>query len=142
MEPKKRQRHVKVGAMSYALMVRLMLDGELSIRELAEQTGLHSVTVGQYTREMHRAGACYICAWQQDRRDRDTIRIYKIGVGKDAKRRKLSDRERQRRHREAKAGRIASVFLLGAAQARVRGPLGFEDAAPGPQGIPSVSGEG
>lgn len=124
-----RKKQIKVGAIAYANMVKLMLDGELSIRELAEQTGLHPVTVGQYTREMHRLGACHICAWQPDTRDRDSIKIYKIGSGKDAKRRKLSAAERQRRHREGKKGRIASIFLVGAVPSRVRGQDGSEDAS-------------
>lgn len=109
------RRVVKVNALSYAHMVRLMIDGLYTIEEIAEQTGLHYVTVCQYARELHRAQAAHICAWQPDARDRDALKIYKIGLGKDVKRRKLSSKERQRRHRAAKAGRISSVFSFGTA---------------------------
>ena len=113
------RRVIKVNALSYAHMVKLMLEGLYTVKEIAEQTGLHYVTVCQYSRELHRVGAAHICAWQPDARDRDAIKIYKIGEGKDAKRRKLSASERQRRHRAGKAGRVTSVFLLGATPERV-----------------------
>lgn len=117
----KRRRVVKVGAISYAHLVKLLLDGIWTNKELAEQTGLHYVTVCQYTREMHRAKAVYICEWQQDIRDRDSVRVYKIGTGKDKARRRLSAAERQRRHRESKRGKVSSVFALGTTPPRVRG---------------------
>lgn len=108
-----RRKIVKVNAIAYANLVKLMMEGVYTMQELAEQTGLHYVTVCQYTRELHRLGAAHICAWQPDSRDRDAIKIYKIGAAKDKSRRRLSASERQRRHREGKKGRIASVFLLG-----------------------------
>jgi len=37
--------------------------------------------------------------WGQDRMQRDSLKIYKLGTGFDAKRFRLSDRERQRRYR-------------------------------------------
>lgn len=107
-------RVIKVNALAYAHMIRLLLDGLYTLQEIAEQTGLHYVTVCQYTRELHRVGAAHICSWQTDRRDRDALKIYKIGLGSDAKRRKLSAKERQRRHREGKLARVNSVFALGA----------------------------
>lgn len=91
---------IKVNAMAYAHMVELMLDGTHSCQELARATGLHYVTVLDYTRAMHRAGAAHICAWEKDKRGRDLIKVYRIGRGRDAKRHKLSARERSARYRE------------------------------------------
>lgn len=110
----KRKKLIKVNAIAYANLVKLMQEGVYTAQELAEQTGLHYVTVCQYARELHRVGAAHICAWQPDTRDRDATKIYKIGPDKDKPRRRLSASERQRRHREAKRGRIPSVFALGA----------------------------
>lgn len=129
-----RRRIVKVGAISYAQLVKLLLDGLYTTRELAEQTGLHYVTVCQYTRELYRAKAVYICDWQPDTRDRDCLKIYKIGTGKDKLRRKLSAKERQRRHRQAKRGKGFSLSTLGAISSGVRGEDGASVAdsqAPG-----------
>lgn len=94
-----RRKQVKVGAVLYARMVEMMLHGTFSCQEMAEETGLHYVTVLEYTRELHRAGAAHIAHWDKDNRGRDVIKIYKIGKGKDAKREKLSQAERQARQR-------------------------------------------
>lgn len=91
---------IKVNAMAYAHMVELMLDGTHSCQELARATGLHYVTVLDYARAMHNAGACHITAWEKDRRGRDLIKVYKIGRGRDAKRQRLTTQERTARYRE------------------------------------------
>lgn len=93
------KRLVKLNALAQANLIKLLLEGTYNCRELAEQTGLHYVTVLQYTRELHRAGAAYICMWDTDCRGRALIKIYKLGEGKDAKRSKLTPAERQARHR-------------------------------------------
>lgn len=103
----KKQRQIKMGAISYAKMVRLLLEGEYSCLELAELTGLHYVTVLQYTRELHRAGAAHISEWRKDKLDRDNVKIYKIGHSFDMKRARVSDREKARRYRvRKKAGLV------------------------------------
>lgn len=89
----------KINAFTQGVLIELMLDGLYDCHELAERTGLHYVTVQGYCRELHRAGACYIDHWNADSRDRDTIKIYKIGRGTDAVRRKLTSAQRQARSR-------------------------------------------
>jgi len=120
---------VKINALTQARLVRLLIDGERDCRELAEETGLHYVTVLHYCRELHKAGAVHICAWHQDVRGLETLRIYKIGVGKDVKpRRKLSDVERQRRYRHSLKARQTALVTAGVArfvQSR-NGQLRFE----------------
>lgn len=105
----KRKRIIKINAFTQAKLIEALLDGVYTCVELAEMTGLHYVTVLQYTRELHRAKAAHICGWEKDSRGRDVIKIYKIGRGGDAKREKLSGAERQARLRAAKKGR-ADVF--------------------------------
>jgi hypothetical protein len=81
-------RQVKMGAVSYGAMCELMCEGIYSCAEMAEMTGLHYVTVLQYTREIHKAGAAHIASWETDSRGRECVRIYKLGRGVDAKRKK------------------------------------------------------
>lgn len=104
-------RQVKINAYSYAQLIKLMFEGTYNCQELANETGLHYVTVLQYTRELYRAGAAHICAWEKDIRGRDVIKVYKLGPGKDAKREKMSKAERQRRSR-AKKQTLALTRLL------------------------------
>lgn len=92
----------KINAMTQARLIEAMLDGTLTCQELAEHTGLHYVTVLQYTRELHKAGAAHICQWEADSRGRHLIRVYKIGRGKDAKRPRMTSAQRQARTRQAK----------------------------------------
>jgi predicted ArsR family transcriptional regulator len=93
---------IKINALAQAQLIKLLLDGVYTCHELAEQTGLHYVTVLQYTRELHAAGAAHICAWEKDGRGRDAIKVYKIGEGKDAKRKKMTGAQRQAKSRERK----------------------------------------
>lgn len=99
MNPPRNKKIVKINAISQALLIKAMLDGMLNCQELAEETGLHYVTVLQYTRELHAAGAAHIAYWEKDLLGRDAIKVYKIGVGKDAKRERMSRAERAARYR-------------------------------------------
>lgn len=90
---------IKVNAMAYAQLVKLLLEGTYNCTELAQLTGLHYITVLQYTRELHRAGAAFISSWDKDSRGRDIVKIYRLGVGKDARRQSKTQAERQARYR-------------------------------------------
>ena len=89
----------KVNAMSQAQLIKLLLDGDRTCAELAEESGLHYVTVLDYTRALHKAGAVHIARWDKDIRGRDVLKIYKLGAGKDAKRQRLTSAQRQERVR-------------------------------------------
>ena len=93
---------IKINAIAQAQLIKLLLDGVYTCHELADQTGLHYVTVLHYTRELHFAGAVHICAWQKDGRGRDAVKIYKIGEARDAQRKKMSAAQRQAKSRTKK----------------------------------------
>lgn len=114
MTPPRKQ--IKVGALTYAQLVLHMLEGVHNCQELADLTGLHYVTVLQYARELHAAGAAHICAWEKDGRGRDSIKVYKIGAGKDKKRERMTLAERQARQR----GKRNAIGLIGATAGRLR----------------------
>lgn len=114
---------IKVNAMSQAQLIKLLLDGTHTCYELAEATGLHYVTVLHYCRELHKVGAAHIHMWEKCPRGRDLLKVYKLGPGKDAKRRTMSAADRQRRYRERlKQARMNQVLTGNAA---------FEQAANG-----------
>jgi len=99
----KGKRIVKINTITQAHLIKLLLEGIYTCQELADETGLHYVTVLQYTRELHRVGAAHICAWEKDVLGRDLLKVYKLGEGKDARRKKLTMAQRQARYR-AKRG--------------------------------------
>lgn len=89
----------KINAIAQAQLIKAMIDGTHTCKELATHTGLHYVTVLQYTRELHAAGAAHICCWEKDSWGRDSIKVYRVGEGMDAKRQKMTVAERQARRR-------------------------------------------
>jgi len=107
---------IKVAPHTYARLIEAMLDGVYTCSELAEHTGLHYVTVLEYTRELHRKGACHIDHFEKDLRGRDCVKVYRIGRGKDAKRQKLSGSERQRRTRAKRRELMLNHVTAGTAQ--------------------------
>lgn len=115
-KPPKKKRIIKINAILQAKLIEAMLDGTLTCMELAEETGLHYVTVLQYTRELHRAGAAYIDHWEKDVRGRDLIKVYKIGRGKDAKRYKMTAVQRQAAYRAKKKTAAMVAAMSGVTQ--------------------------
>lgn len=105
----KGKRLIKINAITQARLIKLLLDGDLTCQELAEETGLHYTTVLRYTRELYLVGACFIQHYEKDRRGRDNSKVYKLGVGRDATRSKLTGAQRQARVRE----RRRTAQLLG-----------------------------
>ena len=101
---------VKVNAMSFAHLVKLLLDGTRTADELAEESGLHKQTVYIYTRQLHSKKAVFIADWEQDRLVRDCKPIFMIGCKPDAKRHKLSPAERAANYR-ARKNKIATPRL-------------------------------
>ncbi len=102
---------IKINAILQAQLIKLLLEGTYTCQELADMTGLHYVTVCQYTRELHRAGAAHISGWEKDNRGRDLAKIYKLGEGKDKPRQKKTQAERQIAYR-AKKKQIKIMELL------------------------------
>jgi predicted ArsR family transcriptional regulator len=122
---------IKVNAMSQAQLIKLLLDGTHTCYELAEATGLHYVTVLHYCRELHKAGAAHIHMWEKDSRGRDLLKVYKLGNGKDPKRRKMSSAERQQKYRDKKkhAQMVQVTTGNGEYEPRANGRIGYKVAS-------------
>jgi predicted ArsR family transcriptional regulator len=121
----------KINAVTQARLIKLLLEGVYTCDQLAEETGLHVVTVYQYTRELHRFGAAHIASWEKDSRGRDVIKVYKLGAGRDAKREKLTPAQRQARTREKRKAQELAQVMAGSARyvQAANGRLRFEVAA-------------
>jgi len=111
-----KKRCIKINAITQADLIAHMIEGIHSCQGLADLTGLHYVTVLQYTRELHRTGAAHIASWEKDVRGRDSVKVYKLGKGKDAKREKLSSIERQARVRARKKAHNMAKVMAGTAR--------------------------
>lgn len=96
----------KVNALSFSILVKLLMEGTRTCYELAEETGLHVLTIYDWTREMHRQGIIHICMWEGE--GRASTRIFKFGPGKDAPR---PIKERSRIHAEYRSRKKAIQIL-------------------------------
>ena len=108
---------MKVNAMSYAHLVKMLMEGTRTADELSEETGLHKNTIYQYTRELHKVNAVHIACWEQDALGRDCKPVFMIGAKPDAKRHKLTALQRSTNYRaRKKIGARASLngWLQGA----------------------------
>lgn len=114
MAPRKPRRQVKVNALTQAQLIKLLLEGTYNCRALAEMTGLHYITVLQYTRALYAAGAAHISSWDQDSRGRESIRVYKLGPGQDAKRNVRTPAEVKAAYRGRQRAKLISDVLAGA----------------------------
>ena len=91
---------MKVGAMSYAKLIRYLMEGTLTCNELAIATGLHPLTVYQYTRALHKERVIHIAFWEGEGRSK--TKIYMLGNKPDAKRIKKDRSVISREYRERK----------------------------------------
>ena len=79
------KRTTRVNALAFSIMIKSLLDGGYTAKELAETTGLAIATVRDYVNYMHKAGAVYISGWDQDDCGRHKARQYTLGEGIDMK---------------------------------------------------------
>jgi len=95
-----------INAHCYALMIKLLMDREISRSQIMEETGLHQVTVSRYVAQLHRVGVIYISSWQRDVRGKCWVPFYAMNLDgmKDAKRpKKMTVAERSARYRQKQA---------------------------------------
>lgn len=98
----------KMNAIAYCNLIKLLMEGTRSCTELANETGLHVLTVYQYCKEFHKQGLIHIASWEYNDYNRPSIKIYMWGKGKDATRATMSRAEAHRR-RKARASAMARV---------------------------------
>jgi predicted ArsR family transcriptional regulator len=104
---------IKVNAMSYAKLIKELHDGPYSFQELADNTGLHYHTVREYVNCLHRERLVHIALWEKDRLGRDCKPLWVFGRSKDKKREKMTQAERQARHRSKKRGLASPLHMMG-----------------------------
>lgn len=131
------KRQVKLGAMSFAKVLRALTDGPSSAQEMQEATGLSLETLHNLMRALRKEKLAHIGSWEKDALGRDTIRIYRLGAGQDAPRRKKTKAQIARECRQRKL----EQKMRAAFQPVVLSPVPVGDA-PLVNGVPARDGEG
>jgi hypothetical protein len=81
---------VRLGALSMAKVTRALLEGPCSVPELQVVSGLSTNTLHEYMRALRKEQVVHICAWEKDATGRESVRVFKLGAGKDRPRGKKS----------------------------------------------------
>lgn len=96
----KNKKVTKIGALTLTNLLANLMHGDMTCKELAEETGLHYSTVLNYTRAMHKGGVVHITRWEKCSDGRCKIKIYKLGKNKDAKKQLVTRIEQRKRYKE------------------------------------------
>lgn len=107
----KKQR--KVSHIALAKTLRMLLEGPVTAHEVAEETGIHIVTAQEWMRSLRKEQAVHISGWLPDGLGRDATAVYSAGKGKDKPRHKLTQAQRQARHRAKKKQLALDKLILG-----------------------------
>ena len=94
------KRKVPVNHYTLLNLIEALQNGVYSMTELAEESGLHYHTVRNFCKLAHARKMIQICMWEKDTRGRDMIKIFKWGKGTDAKRTKISSKDRTKAYRD------------------------------------------
>lgn len=96
---------VRLGPLSVAKVMRALLDGPCCVRELQQTSGLSTATLHAYMRALRKEGVVHISGWEKDATGRESLRIFKLGPGRDVARQRkpkaLVARECRKRKQEA-----------------------------------------
>lgn len=91
---------IKVNAMSYAKLVAAVVASPSTVHDLAEETGLHHLTVASHIQAMRRERLVHISAWEKDTLGRDAIAVWQWGHGRDRPRGRLTGAQRSAAYAE------------------------------------------
>lgn len=103
----------KVNHIAYAIILRELLDGEMTAHDAAEISGLYITTTQQFFKTLKDKKVVHICAWEPNSRGIDTTPVYRLGEGKDKPKRKASTAERMRKCRAKKKIEKVENFMFG-----------------------------
>lgn len=95
----KKKRRRSTSQLSFALLVKRLVEAPCSYEEAVEVTGLHPATVSRYMRAMHEEKVLHICGWLPDAMGRDSAPVFAFGEGEDKPKKKMTPTERSRRSR-------------------------------------------
>ena len=97
----------KVNQDTYARLISALLDDPCTCFELAEETGLHLVTVQSLIRCFRKHKLVHVSAWDVDKKGRAAVAVYSFGRGKSKPRPKKTGAERTAAYR---ARKVAEKF--------------------------------
>lgn len=117
MAPPKGKPQVKLNAALFAMTMEELMHGPTTAQTIAEITGMGLVTVWHLIRALRKRGVVHIGSYEADSQGRQTVRVFALGSGTDAKRPQTKRNERtrsarQRREAKAKVGVMFAPLVV------------------------------
>ena len=112
---KKNRPLAKINALSYAALIRELIEVPSSYHDLAEATGLAYTTIREAIYAWHIQKIVFVAGYKEDVLGRRSIKLWSFGLDrKDCKPLRYTPAERQKRHRQKKkALYLATIFAQG-----------------------------
>lgn len=85
-----------------ARFIKLLMRGNLSLTELAEQAPMHYERARCFVHDLKAEGVVHIAAWRKDARGLASIAVYQLGIGVDAPKPKAKTGVERTRRYQAK----------------------------------------
>jgi predicted ArsR family transcriptional regulator len=104
----------RIGHLTLAKTLKLLLDGPATAQEIAEVTGIHLRTAQEWFRALKAEDCVHVTAWHPDSLGRDSIPVWKLGKGADKHKQTLGNRESARRYRARLKLKARDRMILGA----------------------------
>lgn len=101
----------KVNQEAYARLFKILIHEDATAHDLAEETGLHLVTIQTLMRCFKKHKLVHVSAWEPDLKGRDCTPVYTWGEGKDKARRRKSRAKIAKDYRARKLLRLAQDAL-------------------------------
>lgn len=76
---------LRLNAVHNALLMRELMDGACTARDLMAASGMTQHTVQYYVNALHRYGCIHVAAWERDASGKQSIRAFTFGNAPDAK---------------------------------------------------------
>lgn len=94
------------------VLLRALEENDMTYKEMAAISGFSVFGLVRIIKRLKQEGLVHVCGYNKDAMGRDTIKIYRYGKGKDAKRSKLPGAEKQRMYVERKKIKLIPTSLL------------------------------
>ena len=85
--------------MTYAKVMKVIIDDPMPAKELAGEVGISPITAYRILRALKTQKVVHICGWEKDRLGRHQIPVYKFGEGRNKTRPKMTGAERTQAYR-------------------------------------------
>lgn len=94
------------------VLLKELQESDMTYKEMMEVSGFSYFWLIRLIKNLKKEKLVHVCGYYKNIRGQETIKIYRYGKGKDAKRNSLTAAERQKIHRDRKKIQIIPTSLI------------------------------